>query len=220
MHWASDYPLVLLAILLGSFAASAEPAAKPPAGPAVKIGQDDQDQRRAADREAEERRQRQPLIDAQNSRDHADRLRAGYEHDHKPGPVPKEARDTFDEVLAAYAQAIDRSTASPEIADVVLYCHLRLAGAYQYTQQFDKAIEQAQKAAKSFAGTPREIEAVYNEGLIYLQALHDPKSAMTSLKRAHELAQSMQNEQPETRAKWLTATAEAMERCEKELAKN
>jgi tetratricopeptide (TPR) repeat protein len=212
---------VAVVILLSAavFTRAEPPSAKPPSGPVAKVGEDNQ--AKAAAREDEERRQRQPLIDAQNARDHADRLRAGYERAHKPGPVAKEANEAFDEVIAAYGQAIDRSaTASPELADVVLYCHLRLAGAYQYTQQFDKAIEQAQKAAKAFAGSPREIEAVYNVGLIYLQAVHDPKSAMTWLKRAHELAQSMENEQPEARAKWLTATAEATERCERELAKN
>jgi tetratricopeptide (TPR) repeat protein len=210
--------VVAFAISLAAALVRAEPpTAKPPSGPAANVGEDEEAKRRAAC-DAEERRQRQPLIDAQNARDHADRLRAGYESAHKPGPVAKEAREAFDEVVAAYAQAIDRSTASPEIADVAMYCHLRLAGAYQYAQQFDKAIEQAQKAAKAFAGSPREIEAVYSVGLIYLQAVHDPKSAITWLKRAHELAQSAQQE-PELRAKWLTATAEAMERCDRELAK-
>jgi tetratricopeptide (TPR) repeat protein len=212
--------VVAVALCILTTTARAEPpSAKPPSGPAAKVAEDNQ--AKAAAREEEERRQRQPLIDAENARDHADRLRAGYERAHEPGPVAKEASDAFDEVIAAYGQAIDRSTASPEIADVVLYCHLRLAGAYQYTQQFDKAIECAQKAAKAFAGSPREIEAVYGVGLIYLQAMHDPKSATTWLKRAHELAQSVQQQQePEARAKWLTATAEAMERCEKELAKH
>jgi tetratricopeptide (TPR) repeat protein len=209
--------LITLTVLTLCTAASAngpEPA-KPHDRPAANAT-DDSSKRKSAPTDLEIDLQRR--IDAEQARDHADRLRAAYESTNKPGPVPKESREQFDEVIAAYAAAIDRPIATQEIAQIILNCRLRLAGAYQYTQQFDKALAQAKKAAKEFAGAPQELEAVYNLGLIHLQAFHDPKSALEHFQRAHELATRTVQE-PNERSKWLTATSEAIHRCEKELPK-
>ena len=47
------------------------------------------------------------MIDSQNARDKADRLRAKYEGEVKPGPVPKELGERFDEIVRRRVAADD-----------------------------------------------------------------------------------------------------------------
>jgi tetratricopeptide (TPR) repeat protein len=208
--------MALTTLALSSAAAAngpepAKPLDRPPAN-----ATDEQSTRQTPKNDLDMDRQR--LIDAERARDNADLLRASYESTNKAGPIPKESKEKFERLIAAYAEAIDRPIPTQEIAQVVLYSHLRLIGAYQYTQQFAKALAQAKKAAKEFAGAPQELEAVYNLGLIHLQALHDPKSALESFQRAHDLAATTIHD-PDEQSKWLSATADAIQRCSKELTK-
>ena len=188
--------------------------AEKPVGPAPKI--DDGTRRPIDGKAAEEERQAKPIREAQQARDRADLLRAAYEAANKPGPVPQEAQAGFDEMIEAYRQAIGRTASSPDVAKIVVYCHLRLAGAYQYAGQFPKAVETCKKAAEAFAGSPPEIDACFNLGLIYLQAMHQPREALPWFKRARELAGAFLQDADE-KAKWLAATEETIGRCEREM---
>jgi hypothetical protein len=189
---------------------------EPPAGPAVADGGAEVQRKAAADAaEAERGRARNEALEARNQ---ADLSRAAYESANKPGPVPDQAMAAFDHVVWAYDKAIDRPLASPEVIEVGAYCHLRLAGAYQYVQKCDKAVEQCKKAAQVSAGTPQEVDATYSVGLVYLQAMHDPKEALTWMMRAQGLAQTTLAGSPE-QAKWVAATGEGIQRCEQEAGK-
>ena len=210
-----QFILIAMLLTLASASAIAEPqVAKPAAGPAPG-NQNINANKNAA--QTEEDRNHQLYIDAVLARDRADLKRSDFESKNRDGPVAKTATVEFEQVVAAYQEAINRPVSSPEIRNVVLYCYLRLAGAFQHVQQFDKAIEQATKAANQFAGTPEEVEATMAVGLIYLQAVHDPNKAIEWLKKSQELAQAI--DVPEQKAKWLSATAESLRRAEKELAK-
>src|SRR5437763_6565082 len=71
---------------------------------------------------------RRRMIDSQIARDKADRLRAKYEGEVKPGPVPKELGERFDEIVRAYRAAIEIDPRG----EVATYCRQCLAGAYTY----------------------------------------------------------------------------------------
>jgi hypothetical protein len=203
------------ALTLCSFWIGLAASAEPPGGPAVARGANDRG-KVAAD-PAEDERGR-ALNEAIEARDQADLSRAAYELNHKAGKVTGDAKDAFDQVLSAYARSIDRPLVSPEVIKVVAYCHLRLAGAYQYVGEFDKAVAQGKEAAKVSAGSSQEIDATLTVGLIYLQALHDPRKALTWMKRAQDLAQSISSDKDE-QAKWLAAAAQGIQRCEQEAGK-
>ncbi len=186
---------------------------EPPAGPAPADG--GANVRRPAPADPAEQERRRALNKALDARNQADLSRAAYESANKAGKPSAKAKDAFEQVVAAYEKAIDRPLASPEVIEVVAYCHLRLAGAYQYAQEFDKAVDQSKKAVHASAGTAKEIDATYAVGLIYLQAIHDPKEAMTWMKRTQDLTQTIVLD-PAEQAKWFAATAEAIQRCEQE----
>jgi hypothetical protein len=192
-----------------------KPAEPPNPGPAPGVAPNDDAKRRAALREAEEERRSRPIREAQAARDRADRLRADYEAANKPGPVPKAAAGTFDTVVAAYKQAIDRDVTNPEVAKVVASCYQRLAGAFTYTHQRDKELDTLKAAARKFAGTPNEVEAAFGVGLCYLQSLHRPAEALPWLRQAQALAGNVPD--PQERTKWLTATGQAIARGEREM---
>ena len=187
---------------------------EPPAGPAVGDGVDRDQARRDAATRAEAERTR-PLREAVEARDQADLTRAGFERDYRPGPLAANAKEDFQKVVAAYELATQRPITSPEVLQVVVNAHLRLAGAYQYVGQFDKAVAQAKKAADAATGTPGEVEATYEVGLIYLQALHNPQLALAPLKRAQERIVATIKD-PNEQAKWNAATSEAIARCQRE----
>lgn len=203
---------MIAALWIGTAAANGEP----PGGPAAKDAGPEAQPKTAADKAQEDRDR--SLNEVLAARDQADLTRASYERANKPGPVPTEAKEAFEQEVAAYAKAIDRPLASPEVIKVVAYCHLRLAGAYQYVQQFDKAIEQGKMAARVSAGTAQEVDATYAVGLIYLQAMHDRKQALTWFKRTQTLAQSILPD-PSEQAKWQAATGDVIRQCEQEAEK-
>src|SRR5207237_10532086 len=78
---------------------------------------------------------RRRMIDSQNARDKADRLRAKYEAEVKHGPVPKEMGERFDEIVRAYRAAIEIDPRG----EVATYCRQCLAGAYSYATNLDAA---------------------------------------------------------------------------------
>jgi tetratricopeptide (TPR) repeat protein len=198
-------------------AASAEPPIdKPLPGPAVG-GLAPPTPAAVAAAKAEEERNR-PIREASQARDDADLKRSAFEARHRAGPLPKDAADDFAQVVAAYEKAIDRPTDSPDVMPIVVNARIRLAGAYQFTGQFDKAIAQVKKAVELSAGTRCEVEANFELGLMYLQALHDPASALPYLKRAQELVPALMKD-PGDQAKWLSATSETIVRCEREARK-
>ena len=194
---------------------AAEPAGAPAGGrgPAPGGGGGNDRKLRAALRAAEEERRERPMREARAARDRADRLRADYEAANKPGPVPERARGTFDAMVAAFEEAIGRDVSDPRVAEIVAYAHQRLSGAYTYAGRREEGLEVAKAGARRFAGTPEEIEAAFGVGLCYLQSLHRPADALPWFKRAQELASGIA--EPQLRTKWLTATSEAINRCER-----
>jgi tetratricopeptide (TPR) repeat protein len=207
---------VLMSLIIVNLTAAEPPGAKPAGGPAVGgIAPPDPV---AVARAREEEERARPLREAQQARDQADLDRAAFERVHRAGPLPEDAAKDFAQVITAYELAIDRRTDSVEVLSVVVNAHLRLAGAYQYTGQFDKAVAQVRKAVTLSAGTPAEVETNFELGLMYLQALHDPASALAFLKRAQELVPATMKE-PDEQAKWFAATSEMIVRCEQEKGK-
>jgi tetratricopeptide (TPR) repeat protein len=202
----------MLTIAFGVAAADKPAPGEPAGGPAV--GDGGVKARQDAAARAEEERGR-PLREAVTARNQADLTRATFEHEHRAGPLAKDAGDAFEQVVAAYQRAIQRPNSSPEVLQVIVNSHLRVAGAYQYVGQFDKAVAQAKKGVEVSAGTASEVEATYNLGLIYLQALHDLPSALAALKRTQELIPATMKD-PDEQAKWLTAASEAIARCQRE----
>ena len=200
----------LLTAALNSTTAEPPPATKPPGGPAVTNVVPAPRPNPAA--KAEEERAR-PLREAMEARDQADLARAAFEREHRAGPLAKDAEEAFAQVVAAYEKSTDRPNSSSEVLQVIVYCHLRLAGAYQYVQQFDEAVAQAKKAVEISVGSPSEVEATFNLGLIYLQAKHDAPSALAAFKRAQELIPATMKDANE-QAKWLAAVSEGIARCQ------
>jgi tetratricopeptide (TPR) repeat protein len=197
---------------MASFWISLAANAKPPGG---SVAACDANDRAAVATGAADDERAQALNDAIQARDQADRSRAAFELSYKSGKLPADAKGDFDRVVSDYAKSIDRPLVSQDVMKVVAYCHLRLAGAYQYVGEFDKAVAQAKDASNVSAGTAEEVDATYNVGLIYLQALHDPKEALTWMKHAQGLVASVLPDASD-HAKWLTATAEGIRRCEQE----
>jgi hypothetical protein len=114
---------------------------------------------------------------AREARDRADRLRADYEAVYG-GPFPDkkdeaeaaafaEAESAYKEVMAKYAGT-----------DIAAYCHLRLAGLYQFRKDYGAATKVIEDLARRYAGTKHETEAYFSMGLMHLQARHDPAAAI------------------------------------------
>jgi tetratricopeptide (TPR) repeat protein len=156
---------------------------------------------------------RRRIVDSQNARDKADLLRAKYEAEVKPGPVPKELRERFDEIVRAYRAAIDIDPRG----EVATYCRQRLAGAYTYAQDFDAALRVHVEAVNVAAGALEQVRACHGAGYHCLQAMHRPAEALRWFRRAEALIEKI--EDPEERAKWRVATAEGVGRCEAEWGK-
>jgi tetratricopeptide (TPR) repeat protein len=207
--------LATCALIMASLAAAgqAEPPNRAPQG---KKGD-------APKRDVPEDPKQRRYSEAVNARDAADRLRAAFEEAHKAGPIPEHAdaaEAEFDGVVRAYEDAISRDTADhAEVARVVTYCRLRLAGAYQFVGRFERAAEVAEEAVDHAEGTPEEAEACFNVGLVYLPAMHKPAEALPWLKRARAVAEGQAEADPQAAAKWAVATAEAIARCERGMKK-
>lgn len=154
--------------------------------------------------------------DAIEARDNADLARAAYEKNRRAGPAKAEnAADdeaAFAPVQAAYQNAITRYPGT----EIDCHCRIRLAGAYQFRGQFDRAVDQAKQAAERFAGTEPGMGATQAVGLIYLQALHDPAQAAVWFNRLNAQAADLKDES--SRGKWQVAAAQGLARCEAEKA--
>lgn len=153
---------------------------------------------------AEARASRQ--IDA---RDKADLLRARYESTHKPGPVPDaSAAEQFAQIVEAFRTAIDLDPSGP----VATYCRQRLAGAYTYTGEFDAGMRFLIEAVNVAATPSDQISACHDAAYHALQAMHKPDEALRWFKRAESTLTQIEN--PEDRAKWQTAIAQGIARCD------
>jgi tetratricopeptide (TPR) repeat protein len=148
---------------------------------------------------------------AQEARDRADRLRAKYEAAHRPGPVAEGSTKEFDQVVSAYRDAID---VDPR-GEVATYCRQCLAGAYTYTQDFEAALRVHVEAVNVAAGALEQVKACHGAGYHCLQAMHDPVAALKWFKRAQAHLEKI--EDPQERAKYATACAEGIARCEQEI---
>ena len=114
------------------------------------------------------------LREARAARDRADLLRAAYE---RPRQGPKGAEKDegeFAKVVVAYADAIEKYSGT----DIAAYCQVRLAGFYQFGKEYDKAAKVLSDLAQRYAGTEHANTACFECGLHYLQARHDPASAL------------------------------------------
>ena len=183
-----------------------EPA-KPKGGPAAGDGI-----KPAAKSEPEDPGRRR-MIDSQNARDKADLLRAKFEAEVKPGPVPKESAKRFDEIVAAYRAAIEIDPRG----EVATSCRQRLAGAYTYVQEFEAALRVHVEAVNVAAGALEQVKSCHGAGYHCLQAMHRPADALRWFRRAEALIEKIGDEQE--RAKWGVATAQGIARCEAELSK-
>lgn len=154
---------------------------------------------------------RKRIVDSQNARDKADLLRARYEAEVKPGPVPKEFGKRFDEVVGAYRAAIDIDPRG----EVATYCRQALAGAYTYAQDFDAAMRVHVEAVNVASGALEQVRACHGAGYHCLQAMHKAAEALRWFGRAEALIEKI--EDPQERAKWRAATGEGIARCEAEL---
>jgi hypothetical protein len=188
-------------VMLANGPEPAKPKDRPAAGDGVKP---------AAKSEPEDPA-RKRIVDSQNARDKADLLRAKYEAEVKPGPVPKGLRERFDEIVRAYRAAIDIDPRG----EVATYCRQALAGAYTYAQDFDAAMRVHVEAVNVASGALEQVRACHGAGYHCLQAMHKPAEALRWFGRAEALIEKI--EDPQERAKWRAATGEGIARCEAEL---
>jgi hypothetical protein len=201
--------------------AAAEPAVAPaPAAPAAVPA----DARPPADRaplppvNQIRELQGQEYSNAVDARDAADLLRAAYEGARSrrlgnAAPPPAANDVEFDRVAAAYRQAIARYPGT----EFEHSCRTRLAGAYQFRGQFDRAIDEAKQDAERFEGTKLGLEAIQSVGLIYLQAIHDPAQAKVWFNKLKIAAGTINDDQ--VRQKWGAAAAQGLTRSDEELAR-
>lgn len=93
--------------------------------------------------------------DSVNARDKADLMRAAYEKEHKPGPVPEDASKQFEKMVEAYRAAIDIDPRG----EAATYCRQRLSGAYTYTGDYDAGLRILVEAVNIAAGPLDQIKA-------------------------------------------------------------
>lgn len=202
--------MVAALVLFGSAArllANEPPSAvKPNAGPAV-------NDRPATPRPEPEDPAHKRYSDSVDARDKADLMRADYEKHHKPGPVTEADTKQFEKIVEAYRAAIEIDPRS----EVATYCRARIAGAYTYTVDFESAQRVLIEAVNIAKGPLEQIKACHEVALHALQALHKPAEALRWYNRA--AAQIEKLTDPDEKAKWQVATAQGIERCEKEMGK-
>jgi len=197
--------LAAITLALPCFANEPQPT-KPNAGPAAV-------DRPATPKEDPEAAAHKRHSDVVNAQDKADRLRAKYEKDHKPGPIPEGADKQFEEVLEAYRTAIDIDPRD-ELAN---YCRLRLSGAYTYTGDYEAGLRVLTEAVNVAASPKEQIQACNEVAYHLLQAMHKPADALRWFRRSESLIAKLTDNQE--KSKWQAATSEGIARCERESAK-
>src|SRR5207248_8213914 len=122
----------------------------------------------------------------------------------KPGPVPKELGERFDEIVRAYRAAIEIDPRG----EVATYCRQCLAGSYTYAQNFDAAMRVHVEAVNVAAGALEQVKACHGAGYHCLQAMHKPAEALRWFRRAEALIEKIEG--PQERAKWRAAIAQGI----------
>jgi hypothetical protein len=150
-----------------------------------------------------------------DARDLGDTRRAAHEKHFQSGPKYPKNDPKADAEFASVVEAYKDASKSFPATEIDLYCRLRLSGAYQYRGEFDKALDEARGASELFAGTAKAMEADMSVGLIYLQVLHQPREARAWFERVQGAPVL---EDKEAQAKWRAAAADALARCEDEIA--
>jgi len=120
------------------------------------------------------------LEEARQAIDRADLMRADFESQYRSGASggsesqragsrsPQVTSDAGN-VVAAYTDVIDGYSGT----EIAAYAGARLSGFFKYLGDVDKAVEQAEGAARQYAGTTYEAKAHFELGVLYLQNKKD-----------------------------------------------
>jgi hypothetical protein len=122
--------------------------------------------------------------EAVNLRDAADLARADFEKRYRshPRPFPPQADAEFEDVVAAFREVSARFPGT----EADCYCRIRLSGAYLYRGKREEALDEAKRAAETFAGTRPGLDADLTVARLYLNPIRDPNRAATWLLRARQ----------------------------------